>query len=1064
MKNKLKYIILILGVVFFSSLANAQEHKNAWESLTIDAIQKEPPRASFNCYPGLPEALKQNGTNRIKSLNGTWKFKWNPNPTYQAVDFYKPDFDVREWDTIQVPSNWQTQGFGQPIYYNNGFPFLFLQDTSITPTQVPKHYNPVGLYKRRFKLPADWHQGNVFLYFGGVQSAFNVYINGQLVGYSEDSFTPAEFNITSYLYPQKENDISVEVYRWSDGSYLEDQDYWRLSGIFREVTLISRPKVFVRDVSLSASAVDSNYQDFIFELDISIRDLAGTFGNGIKAEVFLIPKDQKKVTNIQPLLTIDDFSRYNYSIRLQGTDSYFKKSIKITAPLKWSAEQPNLYQVCILLKDSSNQVLEVVQQYFGFRHIEITNGQLLINGQAILFKGVNRHEFHPRTGRALSKEAMLRDVQLMKQYNINAVRTSHYPHDPYFYQLCDQYGLYVVGEANLESGGFTYTFAGNQPEWRNKVVQRMLNMVERDKNHPCIYAWSLGNEAGYGKNFNYMAAAARVADPSRFIQYLDKEDEYNPISDIISPMYPDISHLVKHTQTNDQRPLIMCEYAHSMGNSTGNMKEYWDTIRHYQNLQGGYIWDWIDQGLIKQNDDGQEVYAYGGDFNDEPNNQNFCLNGLVFPDRSPSTKLEEVKKVYQNIHLNVIDIKTGHFQIYNEHHFSDLSGVYLMWELYENGKIIKADSILDIEVLPGQKKSLYLPIKPPSTDKKDTYFLNCFFITKEKPAWADTRHIIAKEQFILSEKTEYPFISQHKKQLRLRIEDRQQDITLRSKKMTLRFNKSSGIISHLSYGALNIFDEQEGNLGPRLNLYRPPTDNDRNYFQTWDGIDQWKKLGLDQLTLLNSGISLEYIAPGRATVHVKLKYLTANGDSISHTLNYEVNAVGHITIKQEIIIPNSIPVLPCIGLQMPLPSSFSQLQWFGRGPQENYPDRRQAAFLGNYTRTAAQEYVPYIRPQEYGNKEDVRFLKLLNKAEKGICVQTKDHFSASVREFSDKELATKTHYYQLRKDNRLHLKINIQQLGIGNSSCGPSALKPYVVLPGTYRQEFQLMPWSEPKN
>ncbi|MCG8525268.1 MAG: DUF4981 domain-containing protein [Opitutales bacterium] len=1040
----------------FLTMASGELPRDGWKRLEILTLNQEPIRSSYSIHDSLEDGSNEVISDNIVSLNGKWKFKWIERPSNRPMDFYDDSFDVSSWYEISVPSNWQTEGYGKPIYFNNGFPFLTLQDPEIEPTVVPEDYNPMGLYRKNFNVPSDWGSKAVFIHFKGVESAFNLFVNGVHVGYSEDSFVGAEFDITDHLRTG-ENTVAVEVFRWSIASYLEDQDFWRLSGIFRDVELIVRPQTYIRDFHVY-SEPDADFDDFDLVVETRIRDLTGDWGVGFSSEVYLLPLGEA-IESAKPLIIFDDYARHNYSLLLKGIESYSTLRATVESPRLWSAEIPNLYRVYVVLKDADDEVLEVVSHDFGFRHVEVAAGKLLINGQPVLMKGVNRHEFDPRGGRAVSRERMLQDVLLMKQHNINTVRTAHYPNDPHFYELCDRYGLYVVDEANLESGGFSWTFAGNNPEWRDAVVRRMTNMVERDKNHVSIYAWSLGNEAGMGKNFEFMRAAAEVIDSTRIVQYLDKEDWNNPVTDVIAPMYPTIDKILEYASQDDHRPLIMCEYAHSMGNSTGNMKEYWEAIRNHPRLQGGYIWDWVDQGLYRTLEDGHQVFAYGGDFGDEPNNKNFCLNGLIMADRTVYSKILDVKKAYQNIHTRLLDQAQGTLEIQNEYFFKSLEDYHLLWEIQENGKTIESGKIDSLTVAPGDTQEIVIPANLEVEANGTFKTLTVHYVTGFDQNYADAGHSVASEQFFISSQDGYMQSSQKKGAI-LRFESSPENIRVVGDHFEMNFSAKEAEISSLSYDGEMIFNSKMGGyFGPRLNFYRAPTDNDRNFFNTWDGLDHWNKLGLDALQIQDASLDLIEQSNGRVKLLAEHTYqIGAEGGDVSHRVHYTIYKTGEIEMDHEVSVSDSVPVLPMVGIQMTISPEFNQVQWLGRGPHENYPDRQESAFFGAYTSTVDAMYEPYIRPQDYGNRGQTKFLELRSDSGRGIRFDAKDFMSFSLKRHSAEQLANTTHYFLLEKEDVLYVNLSHAQLGIGNSSCGPEALEKYVIQPRDFAFSFKVSP------
>ena len=670
----------------------AQTNKsNDWENPEVFSVNTLAPHALLIPFGAKNELsiydIKMSPN--YKSLNGLWKFKWSINTEKRPKEFYKPDYDIKNWDLIEVPSSWQMKGYGVPIYVNVNYPF------KPNPPKIPKEYNPVGSYKRTFTVPKEWNNDEIILHFGGVNSAFYVWVNGKKVGYSEDSKTAAEFNITDFI-TEGENELAVEVYRWCDGSYLESQDMWRLSGIERDVFLYAKPKIHVYDVFIK-SVLDKTYTNGILNLDFELKNMTNQ-ENDVEVSIELLDSQfSKSLLTIKKKVSLAK----NSSAKL-STNNVIKR------PNKWSAEQPNLYDLKIVLKDKSGKILETFTKKTGFRTSEIKNGQFLINGQYVLIKGVNRHEHSPVNGHVVTEAEMIEDIKLMKQFNINAVRSSHYPNHPKWYELCDIFGLYVVDEANIEAhglqtkwdGDYGYrfnTYTSQATEWKNAHIDRTLRMFQQNKNHPSIVIWSLGNEAGFGENFKITYKMLKSLDNSRPVQY--EQAWLDPYTDIVAPMYHTISNLEKFLKLNDKRPLFMCEYSHGMGNSNGNLIDYWNFIKKHKALQGGFIWDWVDQGMEKETLDGRKYWAYGGNFGHQnvPSDKDFCLNGLVFPNRTPKPSLWEVKKVYQNISFEAIDLKLGKIKINNEFNFTSLGEYEIYWYLEGDGKMIAQDQLVQSE-------------------------------------------------------------------------------------------------------------------------------------------------------------------------------------------------------------------------------------------------------------------------------------------------------------------------------------------------------------------------------
>ncbi|MHC4740248.1 MAG: glycoside hydrolase family 2 TIM barrel-domain containing protein, partial [Planctomycetota bacterium] len=664
------------------------DQANDWENPEMIGRNKEPAHCTLIPYPDIQGALEGNRASSpfYKSINGNWKFNWVRRPAERPLDFYKLDFDVSNWKEIPVPANWQMHGYGIPIYTNVPYPF------AKNPPYIPHEYNPVGSYRTEFTVPAEWKNRQIFIHFEGVKSAFYLWINGRKVGYSQGSMTPAEFNITKYLRTGK-NILAAEVYRWSDGSYIEDQDMWRLSGIYRDVYLFSTPSVHLRDFFIRCD-LDEQYRDATLKVTARVHNYSGKPAGSHTVEVRL----SEAKSRLQQLMTgnIDSISG--------SADGIIEMQAEVKNPRKWSSEKPNLYTVILALRNTGGEIIEVEQCKFGFREVELKDGRLFVNGVPILIKGVNRHEHDPDYGRAVPYFRMVQDIELMKQFNINTVRTSHYPDNPKWYQLCDEYGLFVIDEANIESHGMGYDLdktLGNKPQWKTAHLDRTVSMVQRDKNHPSIIIWSLGNEAGSGCNFVSTADYIHKTDSTRPVHY----EQHNEVADIDSVMYPHLNSLIERGRSDNTKPFIMCEYAHAMGNSVGNLREYWDAIEKYKTLIGGCIWDWVDQGLRKRAEDGKEFWAYGGDYGDKPNDGNFCINGLVFPDRKIPPKMWEVKRVYQYITVEPEELTTGKIKVCNKYFYTNLNEFDVAWNLSEDGKVIQKGTIRPLDIAPGQSKS-----------------------------------------------------------------------------------------------------------------------------------------------------------------------------------------------------------------------------------------------------------------------------------------------------------------------------------------------------------------------
>jgi beta-galactosidase len=811
---------------------------NDWENPQLTGRNKEAAHATLMPYATLPEALAASryASSFAQVLNGQWRFHWSPHPAAAPPEFYQPAFDDSAWELIPVPGCWQLHPeytprgeskYDKPIYTNITYPF----DISRLPG-VPSEDNPTGCYRTTFTLPTAWTNEpgrQCFLCFEGVDSAFHLWINGQPVGFSKDSRVPAEFNITPYLQPG-ENLLAVKVYRWSDGSYLEDQDFWRMSGIFRDVLLWSAPSLHVRDFTVR-TRLDAHYQDALlhvtaqvrnygdadctdYRLEAQLYNAAGEvlFDQPIPAPVTVVAGEERTVTLAQP----------------------------VRNPHKWSDEQPNLYTLVLTLKDAAGHTAEIESCRVGFRQVEIRDGALHVNGKRILIKGVNRHEFDPDTGHTIDEASMRRDLALMKRFNLNAVRTSHYPNHPRWYELCDEYGVYVEDEANLETHGLWGKLAAN-PLWETAFVERVERMVQRDKNHPSVIIWSLGNESGYGRNHEAMAAWLRAQDRSRPLLYNPAEEA--PLVDILSPMYPSVDRVAGlAAKPGDERPIIMCEYAHSMGNSTGNLQEYWALTEEFPRVQGGFIWDWADQGIRRVGDDGVQWFAYGGDFGDRPNDGNFSLNGLVDPDRTPHPGLWEYKKVLEPVRVEAVDLHAGLVRIHNAYRFCDLSHLHATWTVEVDGVPAVSGSVPPLSTPPGDSEVVKLDLPKFKAAPESEHWLTITFGLAEPTRWAEAGHEVAWTQ--LQRKTPDRATPPQSPSGAGSIQHEQtaEGITLRGADFTLVFDQATGRISRYNYKGQTLLL-----AGPAFQFWRAPTDNDDNTWGDQKLAIRWRELGLDQV-------------------------------------------------------------------------------------------------------------------------------------------------------------------------------------------------------------------------
>jgi len=1022
----LKRLSAIILVSFFLFNNSCTKEQYEWENEKIYSINKESGHATLIPFNDEIMAIKgvRSASNNYFSLNGKWKFKWIENP-YEAIGkFYETEYDNSHWDLIEVPGCWQLQGYGTPIYTNVKYPFR-----PIDPPYIPDDYNPVGFYSSSFQPPADWQDRQLFLHFEGVRSAFYLWINGKEVGYSEGSAVPAEFNITPFI-KEGINNISVKVFRWSDGSYLEDQDAWRLSGIYRDVYMFSTPNVHIRDFFITTD-LDEKYTNADVNVQTKIHNYRNTGSKDFRVELSLIDSEGQSVFKSLK----KEFSvKANEEIVLPFNQTVAK-------PLKWTAETPHLYTLILKLIDEQNRVIEIESAKIGFREVEIKNGQLLVNGKAITIKGVNRHEHDPDHGRTISEEMMIKDIELMKQFNINAVRTSHYPNHPRWYELCDEYGLYLIDEANIETHEI-WSQLSNNPLWENAFVDRVQRMMERDKNHPSIIIWSLGNEAGYGPNHEAMAAWVREYDPSRPIHYEATDPGYSDEPshfDIIANMYPSVEKMIALTENNPDRPVIICEYAHAMGNSVGNLKDYWDAIEAYPRLQGAFIWDWVDQGLRQKTKDGIEWFAYGGDFGEKVTDGNFCINGLVFPDRTIQPELFEVKKIYQYIKIEPFELMSGKLKITNLYDFLNCNRFELNWNLQADGKVIQQGKLRNLNILPGKTKIVTIPFKIPDAINSNEYFLNVSIRLIESNKWAEKGHEVAWEQMIIPVNRSSKKIMVVDKMSPMQLNEASNKIDITGQNFKITFSKEMGTLTSYKFRNSEFIEQ-----GPLPNFWRAPTDNDaggdeRSFKQ------QWLDSGIDKLKIEVKNVEVKQINPQIFQILVKQE-LKAKADKITYQGIYTIFGNGDIILENKIDVGSGLPPLPKVGLQMKVPEEFNNFHWYGRGPHESYWDRKHGATVGIYSGTVEEQYIPYILPQENGNKTDVRWACLTNQQNIGLMVIGKPLMNTSVHHYTLENLTSSLHTYEVKNSTKITWNLDYQLMGLGgDDSWNPRTHEEYLL-------------------
>ncbi|MGC5775743.1 glycoside hydrolase family 2 TIM barrel-domain containing protein [Paenibacillus pabuli] len=977
--------------------------------------------ASMIAFPSISEALSSdsNSSPWVQSLNGMWKFAFAETPDKRIQTFFQTDYDDSSWDEIAVPSNWQLQGYDYPHYTNMTYPWVE-REPELKPPFAPTTYNPVGSYIRSFTVPSDWKDRPVLLHFEGVESAFYVWVNGELVGYSEDTFTPAEFDITPYI-GEGENKLAVEVYRWCDASWLENQDFWRLSGIFRNVYLHSPSPVQIADFFVRTE-LDEAYQDAELQLDVKLYNhQAGQATTGLTVQAQLYDAEQQIVLK-QPLAATVSFQNEE--------ELTFHFSTEVASPLLWSAEFPHLYTLVLSIQNESGETLEAVRSRIGFRKFELRDGLMKINGKRIVFKGVNRHEFSPDTGRAIGREDMIRDIELMKAFNINAVRTSHYPNQSLWYELCDEYGLYVIDETNLETHGTWYygqkemnedNIPASKPEWRNNVLDRCNSMFQRDKNHPSVIIWSLGNESFGGDNFIAMYDYLKQVDPTRLVHY-EGTYHYRPsdsASDIESTMYISPQDVEQYARMKvPKKPYIICEYSHAMGNSCGGLHLYWELFDKYDVLQGAFIWDWVDQSIRTTTADGVEYLAYGGDFGESPHDGNFCGNGLILADKTVTPKLEEVKKCYQNVRMEAVNLQDGLLRIRNQFLFTDLNEYTLVWTITHDGVSVESGS-LDITVQPGESADIHVPYTP-SSDLFKEAVLTVSLVTKMATKWAGTGHEIAWDQFVLSPRLR-PIKPEHQGQGHApQVQELQDELKVATDKTTISFNKTTGLLT--SYQ----INHQEQLLAPvRPNFWRAMTDNDLG-----NGLNErsafWREAhATSQL------IRFEHCSDEQGCL-VATDYTWNAHPGCTLSITYRIQSDGELEISETLVPGARLPELPEFGMLLQLKDSLSTISWYGRGPHDNYADRLTSARLGYYTGAVRDQFVPYLKPQECGNKTDVRYAEITSADGRiGLHIEATTPFEINGLPWTPEELETHDHVYKLPQSNQTVARINYKQMGVG---------------------------------
>ena len=1029
---------------------NPQRLLADWENHQLPHRNRLAPRAYFVPHPDAASALtgQRGQSTAFCLLNGQWKFQYSETVAEAPAEFSAPDFDAAAWAEITVPLSWQCAGYGYPHYTNVNYPF------PCDPPRVPTE-NATGSYRRTFVLPEGWEDRQVSLRFEGVDSAFHVWVNGREIGFSKGSRLPAEFDITSAV-KSGVNLVAVRVYRFSDGSYLEDQDMWRLSGIFRDVYLLGRPRVQLRDFRVQTE-LDEKYQNAVLRVRGVLHNYSDTEASGIQLEARLL--------NAAAPSTLARSTKGKLTLA-GGAEMAVELKMNVEKPAKWTAETPHLYPLLLTVKDAQGAVLEVIPAQVGFRKVEIKKGVFLLNGSAIKLKGVNRHDHHPQTGKAVPLDTLHTDILLMKRHNLNAIRTSHYPNDPRFLELCDYYGMYVIDECDLETHGMAHSgnlsALSDDPAWQAAYLDRMQQMVERDKNHACVILWSLGNESGFGRNHIAMAEWTRQYDPGRPVHY---EGDYRlQTADVMSVMYPKVERLVdvgerrevpfsrEHVIKPEQyanRPFILCEYAHAMGNGPGNLQEYWDVIYKYPHIMGACVWEWIDHSFKKKTADGREYWAYGGDYGDEPNDGNFIIDGLVFSDRTPSPGLIEYKKVLEPVLTEAVDLAQGRLKLTNRYDFAGLDGLRLSWSITADGEALQSGTLSIPKVPAHASRTIQVPFRPPVGRMGTEYWLNLDFTLAGDASWARAGHTVAWAQFQLPVKTPAAKPPALLELPPLRCEQAQNALMVTGQDFAVTFDTVRGRIRAWRY-----LGQQIVTRGPRLNFWRAPTDNDVRV------AVNWREYRIDKLVHRLDGFDVQELDGRAVRVVVRARIAPAVREN-AFQCEYVYTICGNGDVLLEVHgLPQGrwCPVIPRIGLQMAVPKDQEHALWSGRGPGESYSDSRHAGRFGLWKRLVDELYTPYVYPQENGNRTDCRWVALTDVRGLGLFASGVPNFSA--HRFTPEDFTLARHTVDLVPRDEIFLHLDYRHQGLGSNSCGPGPLPQYELHPDEFRFAVRLRGFS----
>jgi beta-galactosidase len=1035
-----------------------------WMHAQTVSLGRLPMRATLVPYPNAAEALRRGASPWTRSLNGAWRFSLAPSPGAAPADFALPGFDDAAWAELPVPSNWTMHGFDRPQYTNVQMPF-----PGAPPTVADD--NPTGLYRRTFEVPADWAGRRVVLEVGGAESVLYVWVNGLAVGMGKDSRLPQAFDVTEVVRFGAPNLVALAVVKWSDASYVEDQDQWWMGGVHRDVTLWSTGPTWIEDVFARAEP-DASLRDATLRLDVKLG-FVGPPQDGWAIEAQLFDAAGRAVLDapLRSPVKADPAAHYPY----RGPLGQATLEARVTSPALWSSEAPNLYTVVVsLLRDEPGAApVEATSCRVGFRRVELGDRELLINGRPVMIAGMNRHEHHPERGKAVTREDMEADIRLMKQFGVNAVRCSHYPNAEAWYDLCDEHGLYLINETNLEAHAFLHQLC-RDPRYAAQFVERGLRMVIRDRNHPSVICWSLGNESGYGPNHDAMAGWIRAADPTRPLHYegavwgwdgaplgpwAERPAGAAPgaaASDLVCPMYPPIADIVRWAQENDagdRRPMVLCEYSHAMGNSNGSLADYWEAFEACHGLQGGFIWEWCDHALVKREADGRTTLAYGGDFGDQPNDLNFCCDGIVSAWREPHPALWEFKKLAQPVAVRWADAAAGRIEVASKRDFTDLGDLEIEWALEVDGAQVASGGLACPPIGPGERRTLDLPLPRPEIAEGQAAYLMVRFRLRAEAPYAPAGHEVAWEQLPAPLPVRPAAATARRPSGRLRLEDARDRVVVAGEGLEVVFSRAEGRLERLIWRNHTLLE-----AGPRLQVWRAATDNDGIKGmprQERKALGRWRAAGLDALVFHAPRVGVGEAADA-VTVTIDQTVGCAAADrAFRHVHRYEIAADGRIRVANRFGVDPALDDLPRLGVTLTAPAGFETVEWLGLGPGDTYCDRNRAGWVGRFEGTVAGQYVPYVVPQEHGNRTGLRWLSLAS-GEAGVRFTPARPCEGSVSHFTPDDLFAATHAHQLTPRPEVLINLDVAQRGLGTASCGPDTLPRYRIGPGDYELVFDI--------